>query len=396
MAAIGFPLWPDLQLLPTIAPLLERVDYVEVTPETLWGPEGRPNTFYDIAATLADAGTPLVAHGVGLDPCGEAHPERRATWLQRLGRDAERLELRWISDHLGTVFVGDEPVALPLPSPHPAGFERLRHCLDALGAATGLPCGVENSAWYAYDADPLEEPVQLTAALGDQHHLVLDLHNLWTNAHNLGFDIETWLARAPLHRVIEIHLSGGQWAPKTWALDRRVRLDSHDGAVPDPVWDLLHRVVPHCTGLRGATLERIEGPIPPSAVDRLLREAERLRTLVWEIGAPPEEALAPRPRREPSQLPEDWTPATEELDPEPDLSLVREPGPDAGSQVAHRLIVKLRFSRLMRGDPAAEAWFDREPEAFVRAFRAFHEATPCRETPWEEATAWKAWRAASS
>lgn len=38
-------------------------------------------------------------------------------------------------------------------------------------------------------------------------------------------------------RVLELHLSGGSDSGPDWLPSRRVlRLDSHDGAVPEPVW----------------------------------------------------------------------------------------------------------------------------------------------------------------
>lgn len=389
MAAVGFPLWPDLDLLPTTAPLIEAVDYVEVAPETLWGPGGAPNGYHQIAQTLAQAGTPMVAHGVALDPAS-TDIVRRRRWLENLARDARALGFRWVSDHLGTTHVDGEPVALPLPAP--ASFDRLTHTLDQLAAATGAPAAVENTAWYAYPSDALDEPARLTQALGDQHHLVLDLHNLWTNSINLGFDPMQWLERAPLSRVIELHISGGTWAPPAWTGGTTLRLDSHDGPVPDEVWQLLEDVAPRCPALRGATLERIEGPIPDHAVQRLLSELDRLRTLVAPLGQP----LGP-PAAPPEVLP-DLPPPTERTPGELAMdqalaSLTRTPSAAPGEQVAHRLILKLRFGRLMRGSREAEQWFDNDPAAFVSAFQHFHAQTRCAETPWDEAATWRAFRA---
>lgn len=388
MAAVGFPFWPDMEHLPRILPVLERIDYLEVAPETLWGPGGQPNAYYDIVQTLVQGGLPAVAHGVALDPAS-ADPERRSRWLTRLRRDTRRLGLRWVSDHLGTVHSSGEPVALPLPAP--ASFDRLRLCLDQLEEATRTPVGIENSAWYAYPGDALEEPAQLAEALGDVHHLVLDLHNLHTNAINLGFDPMRWLERAPLDRVIEIHISGGSWTPAAWRVGR-LRLDSHDGAVPDEVWSMLEHILPRCPRLRGATLERLEGPVEDEEISRLLEELDRLASLVRDVGEPlglPGTPPDGPPR--PAELPP-HTPAEIATD-RALAALIRDPPPaEPGMRIAHQLVVKLRFARLLRGAPSAEAWFEADPASFVEVFRAFHRDFPCQPSPWDEARSWAAFR----
>ena len=170
-----------------------------------------------------------------------------------------------------------------------------------------------------------------------------------------------------------------------------IRLDSHDDAVPDEVWALLDTALPRLTGLRGATLERIEGPVGEHEVQRLISELHRLRALVADVGLPMAPPADPPDEAPPIDPSSDLTPAERALN-RAMAALTRTPSADAGDQVAHRLIVKLRFSRLLRGDPSAEAWFDEDPEAFVAAFRDFHAQTPCEETPWDEARAWRAWR----
>lgn len=383
MAQVGFPFWPDRAALSAIADVYDAVDYVEVCPETTWGPDLAPNGFHRLVRGLADAGTPLVGHGVGLDPAS-ADAARRARWLRAWNRDADALRFAWVSDHLGRTTLAGEPVALPLPAP--AAFPRLSGALDGLAAATGAPAGVENSAWYGYPGDARDEAPRLADALGDRHHLVLDLHNLWTNAVNLGFDPVSWLDRAPLDRVVEVHVSGGTWAPAAWTSGRPIRLDSHDAAIPDEVWALLALVGPRLPALRGVTLEWIERPITPDERAVLFDDLARLRPLVAPWGAPWVAASAPG---EVGAVHLPPVTAAEAAEDAAMASVVRSPG--AGWGVAHRLIVKLRFERLIRGSPAAEAAFLADAEAFTRRFAAYHQEIRAAATPWEEAAAWAAW-----
>lgn len=61
--------------------------------------------------------------------------------------------------------------------------------------------------------------------------------------------------------------------------------------------------------------------------------------------------------------------------PEPLRRALLAADPDGVAMTA-LLVARLRFERLVRGCPEAEAWFDRDPAAFSEAFRAYHEEVP--------------------
>jgi hypothetical protein len=71
-----------------------------------------------------------------------------------------------------------------------------------------------------------------------------------------------------------------------------------------------------------------------------------------------------------------------------------ERAPADGVRMAALLVAKLRFERLLRGSPDAEAWFERDPEGFTSAFRRYHAAVPPTAFfPPAEARLFRAWRA---
>ena len=78
--------------------------------------------------------------------------------------------------------------------------------------------------------------------------LLLDLHNLYTNARNHRFEPRAFLDTLDLRYVREIHIAGGDEMDGMW-------LDSHAGAVAEPVWDLLNYVCPRAPHLRGIAFE---------------------------------------------------------------------------------------------------------------------------------------------
>jgi hypothetical protein len=64
-----------------------------------------------------------------------------------------------------------------------------------------------------------------------------------------------------------------------------------------------------------------------------------------------------------------------------------------GVEIAALLVARLRFERLVRGCPEAEAWFEREPAGFASAFRRYHaEVAPTAFFPSDEARLFQAWQ----
>lgn len=287
---VGFSLQPDVGLLGLLEPVFaEHVDYFEVAPETTWrrGDDGRwlPNGFHReflrLGATLKK---PFVAHAVN-GSFGTADPRdraRQALWQQRIAEDHARFQFQWLTDHLGAAVLDQRAVALPIGLPmHEAMAAIVCERLVALQQVVP-DTGFENSVFYFLLGDWLDEPAFFGKALAaERTHLLLDLHNVFTMAQNVGADPLAYLAKLDGSRVIEIHLSGGATSEPQWLPSRRtLRLDSHDAAVPEPVWQLFEHVLPRCPNLRGVTLERMEGTVGPGDVDGLRDELVRIREVL--------------------------------------------------------------------------------------------------------------------
>lgn len=302
--ATGLHLAPDAAWLALCSPLFDLVDVFSVTPETTWrGSDLHPNDFAAAFAAIvrgrehaADGGSHpgapqasaagVIGHGVGFSLASEDAEFRQSRWLPLLARDQGTFGFRWYTEHLGLTVAAGDDLQIPLPVPLTSvTAARVRRSLDRLAGVFGT-VGAENSAWVVHPGAPLDEPAWLSDALGD-HHLLLDLHNLYASSVNLGFDPESWLARAPLDRVIEIHLAGGddapaRWFPRAQAPRRRIRLDSHDHDVPREVWALFDAVWRACPNLRCVTLERQEGTVQPGDVPLLAETLVRVRETVAE------------------------------------------------------------------------------------------------------------------
>jgi uncharacterized protein (UPF0276 family) len=286
---VGFTLQPDDAFLELAGEVAARADYLEIAPETTWAERSGvlvPNDFHArFLAAGAATGKPFVAHGVGMSMAtgDDADAARRARWLERMREDQHAFRYRWWTDHLGASSVAGEALTLPMPMPmDEETLAIVRRRLDEM--ADVVPdVGVENTVVHFTLGEALDEPAFLARAVaGPRRHLLLDLHNVHTMAIDHGFDPREWLARCDLESVIEIHVSGGSESDPAWLPSgRTMRLDGHDGAVPEEVWALLDETLPRCPSLRGVTLERMEGTISTRAEARVLgAELERIRVAI--------------------------------------------------------------------------------------------------------------------
>jgi len=409
--AIGLALHPDDDYLERVMGLYEsEAELLELAPETTWARDERgeliENGFHGRFLALGRRlGLPFVAHGVGLSPGSAGAPERRARWLAQVAADHRRFDFRWYTEHLGVTVLDGEELTLPLGLPMTATAVALtRACLAEMRRVVPR-VGLENTAVYFMHGEPLAEPDFLGAILGADDHLLLDLHNLHTMAENLGFDPDAYLARLDLARVIEIHLSGGQTSDPDWLPSRRtLRLDSHDDAVPEPVWRLFAAVLPRCPGLRAVIVERMEGSLGPGDERVLGDELRRARRMVQQLHRPG--AVAPSPARAPLLAPDPAARAGQlaherrlaralrardpvaALHDEPTLAAI---DPD-GLRLAALFVARLRFERLLHGDPIAAAHFERDPADFTARLRRYHaEIPPTAAFPQDEAALYRSW-----
>jgi uncharacterized protein (UPF0276 family) len=172
--------------------------------------------------------------------------------------------------------------------------DRIRRAQDALG----VPLAIENVSYYWQPGAAEMGEVEFIAAVCDAADcgLMLDVNNAFVNAANFGFDVEAWMAAAPLERVVQIHVAGHEWfrvsdegvggplGTNGEASERAgagaMIIDTHGADVADPVLALLGRVMAR-TGPVPVLLERDQN-IPD--LESLLEELGRVRR-VCELSA---------------------------------------------------------------------------------------------------------------
>jgi uncharacterized protein len=105
--------------------------------------------------------------------------------------------------------------------------------------------------------------------------LLLDVENLYLNAHNHGFDPYEFLDALPAGLVKEVHVAGGVTVRKDF-LERPLLAGSHSHPVPDGALDLLGRVLA-CHSPEAIVLERDDRL---DATDEILDDDARIRSRI--------------------------------------------------------------------------------------------------------------------
>lgn len=259
-------------------------DFVEIVPDILWtdlGPGQHPRHLDD-ADSVALVNRiarrqPVIPHSIGLS-IGSAHAfdEEHVAQIRRWW---QRLQFPWHSDHLAYHLaehresVTNIGITLPLA--------RDRESLDLLIPRVAHVCEqipvpflLENNVYYfdIPDAEMDEASFLNTLCRESGCGLLLDLHNVYTNARNHGSDAMALLEAIALEHVGEIHVAGGMEHDGFY-------LDAHSDVVPEPVWALLEWVLPRCPNVGGVVFELFGSWVAGVGEARVREEMRRLKAL---------------------------------------------------------------------------------------------------------------------
>lgn len=246
----------------------DAVDWLEIVSENFLVDGGRPLAMLDRFAER----WPLAMHGVALDIGGSDPLDR--DYLRALAKLAQRVRPALVSDHLCWNRLGGVRMHDLLPLPHTGEAvrhvaARVREVQDALGMRIAL----ENvSSYLRFAGDEMDEAAFLRAIVAESGcALLLDVNNVYVNAHNHGFDAFACIDTLPRDAIAQVHLAGHSLD----ALGSGLLIDTHDAPVCEGVWTLYA----HALRRFGAVPSMIERDdhIPPLA--ETLLELDRARSI---------------------------------------------------------------------------------------------------------------------
>ncbi len=240
-----------------------QVDFFEVISENFMVGGGKP--LYHLERVLEQYR--VVQHGVSLGIAGPEEPDRE--YLKRLKQLVARTKTPWVSDHFCWCGAGNAHLHDLLPIPYtPEAVRRTVERARMIQDFLEVPFALENTSSYlTYRSSTLSEQ-EFISEIAERADigLLFDVNNVYVSAYNHGFDAEVFIKSVPHSRIWQIHLAGHTNLGK-------YIIDTHRGAVSDPVLDLYRQTI----ALTGPVSTLIEWDDEIPALPVLLAEAERAR-----------------------------------------------------------------------------------------------------------------------
>jgi len=245
------------------------VDWFEVMTEDYLVPGGRPHFHLDSIREHY----PIVMHGVSMS-IGSTDPLNQ-DYLNQLKQLVERIDPKWLSDHL--CWTGVDGLNMHDLLPLPYTEEAVNHVADRIARVQdflGRRMLIENvSSYVTYRESVMTEWEFLSAIVERADCLVLlDVNNIYVSAFNHGFDADDYLNGIAVERVQQFHLAGH--TNKGTHI-----IDTHDHPIIDDVWALYEKAVRRFG--RVSTMIERDDNIPP--LGELLAELEEAKMIAARV-----------------------------------------------------------------------------------------------------------------
>ncbi len=218
---------------------LAHFDMLEITVDhCISSGESVASEIFDLVGQI-----PMTAHGIGLS-IGTDVPLDLG-YLDKVAAIVERLRPPAYSEHLAFTRAPGRDLAnlLPLPKTEEVA-EAIIAKVRMIQSRIPVPFLLENISYLFEWPESLMTDVEFLNLICRETGagLLLDVENLYLNAHNHGFDPHAFLNDLPAGIVKEVHVAGGVTVHKDF-LARPFLADSHSHPVPDGALDLLDRVL---------------------------------------------------------------------------------------------------------------------------------------------------------
>ncbi len=262
-----------------------QVDWFEIISENYMDSGGRPRYVLEQVAERY----PIVMHGVSLS-IGSTDP-LDFDYLKRLKNLADSIGALWLSDHVCWTGVAGLNAHDLLPIPYSEAV--LKHLCERIGIVQDLlerPLVLENPSSYVTFADSTMPEWEFINRMAEKTDcgLLLDVNNVYVSSVNHDFDPVEYLQAVPHERVVQFHLAGHT------NLGTHC-IDTHDGHVIDPVWEL-YRLAHRLTG-GASTLLEWDAKIPefPVVHAEVLKAKRFMDEELVEVGVVRDDQRATQP-----------------------------------------------------------------------------------------------------
>lgn len=200
----------------------------------------------------------LLGHGVVYSLMEAKWTQKQESWIQQLAKTVKKYNYNHITEHFGFISSGDFHKGCPLPVPLnkstlAIGIDRLIRIQEV----AKVPIGIENLA-FAFSKDDVSHQGEFLEKLISpvDGFIILDLHNIYCQSHNFKIDLMQLIDLYPLELVRELHISGGSWEDEIYGAEK-IRRDTHDGNIPEDIFEILPEVLQKCPFVEFVIFERL-------------------------------------------------------------------------------------------------------------------------------------------
>lgn len=206
---------------------LPMLSWVEVHSENFFAGGAARHTLLKIREHY-----PVSLHGVGLGLASPAPLSKKH--LLDLKNLCDAVQPALVSEHLCWHSTDGEFINNLLPFPYTrSALQHVAKRVDQVQQTLGRQILIENiSSYIAFTRSEMSE-AEFLAALSDQTRcgILLDVTNLYVNAHNLDVDADAFIKSLPANAVGEYHLAG-------YSVQDNCLIDTHSARVSHGVWEL--------------------------------------------------------------------------------------------------------------------------------------------------------------
>lgn len=269
---LGFGLGLRSDHYETILSDLPPIDWFEILTENYLVPGGKPLYYLDNIREHY----PVVMHGVSMSLGSTDLLDKE--YLHAVKALMERIQPKWISDHLCWTGINQKNTHDLLPLPYTK--EAISHVVERIQQVQdffGQRILIENlSSYITYQQSEMTEWEFLSEiAKCADCFILLDVNNVYVSAQNHEFKPEDYIHGLPAERILQIHLAGH-------SNQGGCIIDTHDQPIIDPVWDLYAKTIQHL-GPVSTMIERDDN-IPP--LKDLITELNHARKLASGVLLP--------------------------------------------------------------------------------------------------------------
>jgi uncharacterized protein (UPF0276 family) len=268
---LGFGLGLRPEHYQTILNEKPKLDWFEILTENYLVPGGKPLDFLD----KIRQDYPMVMHGVSMS-LGSFDP-LDLDYLKQVKQLINRVEPKWISDHLCWTGIAHKNMHDLLPLPYTLeAIEHVAHKIMQAQEFLGHQILIENlSSYITYQHSQMPEWEFLNEVAQRADCLILlDVNNVYVSAINHEFKPMDYINALPAKRVRQIHLAGH-------SNEQGCIIDTHDHPIIDPVWDLYEKTLKRM-GKVSTMIER-DDHIPP--LSELIIELNHARKIADKVFA---------------------------------------------------------------------------------------------------------------